>query len=247
MLCQLTTRGRRRDAERWFLRAFAPVLNPTVCLMLSVGTLLSRNSLYTAWKSFDIEPDRGFATMLVAPSSSPYDTYGSFEPLLAFQRYEYYLRYETASRAEQAIGMLSSTTNNSEAIVFRYTALNIGDDGSILPQYLDSTSPTSFYASLKAFSSISGAIKSSFLHSEPTQWTTAVVLSRAQMIGAGSPVEFAFKTQREFLGDLFTSLEMLRVSLLGLPRPFRFSQLFARLLTLFTIFFMLLFRIFALV
>ena len=49
------------NSHRWFFNAFGPILQPTVCVLLDVGTMPGPGSIYHLWKAFDISSNIGGA------------------------------------------------------------------------------------------------------------------------------------------------------------------------------------------
>jgi chitin synthase len=50
VFCLKEKNAKKLNSHRWFFRAFAPLLNPNVCILLDVGTRPSGTSLYHLWK-----------------------------------------------------------------------------------------------------------------------------------------------------------------------------------------------------
>lgn len=50
LFCLKEKNAKKLNSHRWFFRAFAPILNPNVCILLDVGTKPSGTSLYHLWK-----------------------------------------------------------------------------------------------------------------------------------------------------------------------------------------------------
>lgn len=42
------------NSHRWFFNAFAPLLQPNVCVLLDVGTRPGPTAIYRLWKAFDV-------------------------------------------------------------------------------------------------------------------------------------------------------------------------------------------------
>ena len=49
------------NSHRWFFNVFRPILQPNVCVLLDVGTMLGPSSIYHLWKAFDINSNVGSA------------------------------------------------------------------------------------------------------------------------------------------------------------------------------------------
>lgn len=53
MFCLKENNAKKINSHRWFFNAFAPLLDPLVCILLDVGTRPGPNSIYRLWKTFD--------------------------------------------------------------------------------------------------------------------------------------------------------------------------------------------------
>lgn len=61
LFCLKEDNKKKINSHRWFFNAFAPILQPTVCMLLDVGTKPTSHSIYHLWKAFDMDPDLGGA------------------------------------------------------------------------------------------------------------------------------------------------------------------------------------------
>lgn len=55
IFCLKERNQKKINSHRWFFNAFCPILKPTVCVLLDVGTEPGPDSLYHLWKAF-IDP-----------------------------------------------------------------------------------------------------------------------------------------------------------------------------------------------
>lgn len=53
--------AKKINSHRWFFNAFAPLLQPVVCILLDVGTMPKPKSIYHLWKTFDVNSNVGGA------------------------------------------------------------------------------------------------------------------------------------------------------------------------------------------
>ena len=76
------------NSHRWFFNAFGPILEPTVCVLLDVGTMPGPTSIYHLWKSFDINSNVGGACGEIVALKGKYGQ-NLINPLVAAQNFEY--------------------------------------------------------------------------------------------------------------------------------------------------------------
>ena len=61
LLCIKEKNQKKINSHRWFFNAFSPLLQPNVCVLLDVGTMPGKKSLYHLWKAFDVNSNVGGA------------------------------------------------------------------------------------------------------------------------------------------------------------------------------------------
>ncbi|KAG6902764.1 hypothetical protein C0995_011912 [Termitomyces sp. Mi166 len=61
IFCMKEKNQKKINSHRWFFNAFAPMLQPNVCVLLDVGTRPGNNSIYRLWKAFDVNSNVGGA------------------------------------------------------------------------------------------------------------------------------------------------------------------------------------------
>jgi chitin synthase len=61
IFCLKEKNQKKINSHRWFFKAFGPMLQPNVCVLLDVGTMPGPTSIYHLWKAFDINSNVGGA------------------------------------------------------------------------------------------------------------------------------------------------------------------------------------------
>ncbi|ELU39319.1 chitin synthase A [Rhizoctonia solani AG-1 IA] len=61
LFCLKEKNKKKINSHRWFFNAFAPLLQPNVCILIDVGTRPGTKSLYHLWKTFDVSSNVGGA------------------------------------------------------------------------------------------------------------------------------------------------------------------------------------------
>ncbi|KAG5647067.1 hypothetical protein DXG03_001437 [Asterophora parasitica] len=113
IFCMKEKNQKKINSHRWFFNAFAPMLQPNVCVLLDVGTRPGNNSIYKLWKAFDVNSSVGGACGEIS-------TYKGknwsllLNPLVAAQNFEYKIS-----------GILDKTTES----MFGYIALQNDERG----------------------------------------------------------------------------------------------------------------------
>ncbi|RXW22020.1 hypothetical protein EST38_g3830 [Candolleomyces aberdarensis] len=72
VFCLKEKRQGKLNSHRWIFNAFAPILNPFVCVLLDVGTIPGPTSICQLWKAIDIDLDVGGACGEVIALDSMY-------------------------------------------------------------------------------------------------------------------------------------------------------------------------------
>lgn len=80
-------------SHRWFFNAFAPLLEPNVCILLDVGTQPGPQSIYHLWKCFDAKSNVGGACGEIVALKGKY-LRNLINPLVAAQNFEYKMSSE---------------------------------------------------------------------------------------------------------------------------------------------------------
>lgn len=61
LFCMKEKNQKKINSHRWFFNAFGPLLQPNICVLLDVGTMPGKKSIYHLWKAFDVNSNVGGA------------------------------------------------------------------------------------------------------------------------------------------------------------------------------------------
>jgi chitin synthase len=85
LFCLKEKNAKKINSHRWFFNAFARKLEPSVCILLDVGTKPMEKSFYRLWKEFDRNTE-------IAGACGEIFVEGGLKlvnPLVAAQNFEY--------------------------------------------------------------------------------------------------------------------------------------------------------------
>ncbi|EPX74272.1 chitin synthase Chs2 [Schizosaccharomyces octosporus yFS286] len=120
LVCLKENESGTHDSQRWFLQGICSLVRPNICLFAKVGSKLETQSVYHAWKSFDVNSKLGGICGRTVIKTGKWGQ-KLLSPIIAAQHFDQMIYNNLRLPYDSFLGYISNTSNAFYG--FRYIAL----------------------------------------------------------------------------------------------------------------------------
>ena len=126
IFCLKEKNQKKINSHRWFFQAFAPILQPNICVLLDTGTRPGATSIYHLWKAFDVNVNVAGACGEIVAMKGPGGV-NLLNPLVAAQNFEYKMSNILDKPLESVFGFITVLPGAFSA--YRFLAIQNDSQG----------------------------------------------------------------------------------------------------------------------